>query len=249
MTDPGLIADRGHLQHAIELAQRCPLSRTASSMGVMIIDAEGAVLATGYSRETDPPGHAEQAALVKLTPDDTRLGNATLYSSLESCSTALRDPAAALSSYSLPGLIAATPAVSSGQCISCFHSAFSGASCWSLEPQLFPGSPGQFRCDLVEFCSGVTRQLGSLGRYCRSSPFPRLNPRSTITGVARGVHRYAGTGSSRSGRRIGHTGYARGSRIGCAVPPESICDFPLFQMIRSPSVPAPPGLPLRPGAR
>ena len=61
-------------------------------MGVMIIDAEGAVLATGYSRETDPHDHAEKAALAKLTLDDARLGNATLYSLLESCNTRASRP-------------------------------------------------------------------------------------------------------------------------------------------------------------
>ncbi|MGH8965551.1 MAG: dCMP deaminase, partial [Actinomycetes bacterium] len=75
--------DRGYLRHTIELAQRCPRSRTAFSVGAVIIDADGVVLATGYSRETDPHDHAEEAALAKLTPGDSRLPAATLYSSLE----------------------------------------------------------------------------------------------------------------------------------------------------------------------
>ena len=79
--------ERGHLQHAIELAQCCTQSRTAFSVGAVIIDADGVVLATGYSRETNPHDHAEEAALAKITPDDSRLPAATLYSSLEPCST------------------------------------------------------------------------------------------------------------------------------------------------------------------
>lgn len=53
----------------------------------MIVDAEGAEIARGYSRETDPRVHAEESALSKIDPDDPRLRQATIYSSLEPCST------------------------------------------------------------------------------------------------------------------------------------------------------------------
>ena len=42
-------------------------------------------MATGYSRETSPHNHAEEAALAKIDPADPRLAGATLYSSLEPC--------------------------------------------------------------------------------------------------------------------------------------------------------------------
>ena len=42
-------------------------------------------MATGYSRETSPHAHAEEAALAKIDPADPRLTGATLYSSLEPC--------------------------------------------------------------------------------------------------------------------------------------------------------------------
>lgn len=84
--------DRRYLQDAIELAQRCPVSQTAFSVGAVIVDADGAVLATGYSRETDPHDHAEEVALAKLTIDDPRLRHVTLYSSLEPCSTRASRP-------------------------------------------------------------------------------------------------------------------------------------------------------------
>ncbi|HZA18869.1 MAG TPA: dCMP deaminase [Pseudonocardiaceae bacterium] len=103
MTDSGIDRDRGHLQHAIELAQCCPVSPTAFSVGALIIDAEGSLLATGYSRETDPHDHAEEAALAKLGPDDARLGDATIYSSLEPCSVRASRP------RSCTELILATP--------------------------------------------------------------------------------------------------------------------------------------------
>ncbi len=103
MTGPRIDRDRGHLHHAIELAQRCPPSRTAFSVGAVIVDAENAVLATGYSRETDPHDHAEEAALAKLLSGDARLGEATLYSSLEPCSARASRP------RSCTELILATP--------------------------------------------------------------------------------------------------------------------------------------------
>lgn len=79
--------DRAHLRRAVELAEQCPPSRTAFSVGAVVTDADGAVLAVGWSREIDPHDHAEEAALAKLATDDARLRGATLYSSLEPCST------------------------------------------------------------------------------------------------------------------------------------------------------------------
>lgn len=52
----------------------------------MIVDAAGEPMASGYSRESDPLDHAEEAALAKIAPGDPRLAGATVYSSLEPCS-------------------------------------------------------------------------------------------------------------------------------------------------------------------
>jgi diaminohydroxyphosphoribosylaminopyrimidine deaminase/5-amino-6-(5-phosphoribosylamino)uracil reductase len=103
MTAPMIDRDRRYLQQAIELAEDCPPSRTAFSVGAVIIDANSTVLATGYSREKDPRDHAEEAALAKLTPDDRRLPGATLYSSFEPCSTRASRP------RSCTELVLATP--------------------------------------------------------------------------------------------------------------------------------------------
>ena len=92
MTEPTTGRDREHLQRAIALAQRCPPSATAFSVGAVIVEAHGAVLATGYSREGDPREHAEEAALGKVAPDDRRLAGATIYSSLEPCSVRASRP-------------------------------------------------------------------------------------------------------------------------------------------------------------
>ncbi len=102
MNRPATDLDRAHLRHAIELAHQCPPSRTAFSVGAVITDAAGAVLASGRSRETDPHDHAEEAALAKIAGDG-RLQSATIYSSLEPCSTRASRP------RSCTELILATP--------------------------------------------------------------------------------------------------------------------------------------------
>lgn len=96
--------DQAHLLRAIELGKRCPPSRTAFSVGALIVCRDGVTLATGYSREQDPHEHAEEAALAKLCVDDRRrLKDATIYSSLEPCSTRASRP------RSCTHLILATP--------------------------------------------------------------------------------------------------------------------------------------------
>lgn len=78
-------ADRRWLQYAIALSRRCPPSPVAFCVGAVIVGRDGTVLATGYSRERDPHDHAEEGALGMLSPGDSRLATATLYSSLEPC--------------------------------------------------------------------------------------------------------------------------------------------------------------------
>jgi diaminohydroxyphosphoribosylaminopyrimidine deaminase/5-amino-6-(5-phosphoribosylamino)uracil reductase len=77
-------ADRGWLAEAIELSKCCPPSQTAFSVGAVLVSAAGQVIATGYSRERDPAGHAEEVALAKAGAAG-QLAAATLYSSLEPC--------------------------------------------------------------------------------------------------------------------------------------------------------------------
>jgi 5-amino-6-(5-phosphoribosylamino)uracil reductase len=79
-------ADRHWLALACELAAQCPPSRTAFSVGAVVVAADGTELARGHSREGgDPVVHAEEAALAKIGPADPRLPGATVYSSLEPC--------------------------------------------------------------------------------------------------------------------------------------------------------------------
>jgi riboflavin-specific deaminase-like protein len=78
--------DRHWLRAAIELSRRCPPSPAAFSVGAVIVDAGGRLMAEGWSREGDPHVHAEEAALARVDPGDPRLRTATICSSLEPCS-------------------------------------------------------------------------------------------------------------------------------------------------------------------
>jgi diaminohydroxyphosphoribosylaminopyrimidine deaminase/5-amino-6-(5-phosphoribosylamino)uracil reductase len=77
------------MRHAVELAHRSPESESAFAVGAVIVGDDGAVLAQGWSRDTDPLVHAEESALAKTTAD---LSRATLYSTLEPCSKRAHRP-------------------------------------------------------------------------------------------------------------------------------------------------------------
>ncbi|MEU5958779.1 deaminase [Streptomyces sp. NPDC047525] len=86
MSVPDRDQDLRWMQRAIDLAALCPSAAGAYSVGAVIVGEDGTELATGYSRETDPREHAEEAALAKLPDGDSRLAGATIYSTLEPCS-------------------------------------------------------------------------------------------------------------------------------------------------------------------
>jgi 5-amino-6-(5-phosphoribosylamino)uracil reductase len=81
--------DRELLLQAVELSRRCPPSDRAFSVGAILTDIQGTILATGYSRETEPRDHAEEIALRKAQAADADPRGGTLYSSLEPCSVRL----------------------------------------------------------------------------------------------------------------------------------------------------------------
>jgi pyrimidine deaminase RibD-like protein len=83
--------DQQWLAEAIRLAAKCPPADTAFSVGAILVDAAGEIIATGFSRECDQKDHAEETALAKLDADaglaGTDLSGATIYTSLEPCLT------------------------------------------------------------------------------------------------------------------------------------------------------------------
>src|SRR5690606_25398169 len=78
--------DHRFMHRAIELAKLCPPSSTAYSVGAVIV-ADGAEIATGYSRETDEKVHAGVTVLDTLVPVAPRTARATAYGTLDPCST------------------------------------------------------------------------------------------------------------------------------------------------------------------
>jgi len=74
------------LRAAIEFSRKASPSNTAFSVGCVIANADGTVLARGFSRERGPQSHAEQVAIAKALDDRCDLSAATLYTSLEPCS-------------------------------------------------------------------------------------------------------------------------------------------------------------------
>jgi pyrimidine deaminase RibD-like protein len=78
--------DHELLARAVELARRCPPSASAFSVGALVVDGDGAVLAEGWSRRSDPADHAEESALALLGPGWRAPADTTVYSSLEPCS-------------------------------------------------------------------------------------------------------------------------------------------------------------------
>jgi riboflavin-specific deaminase-like protein len=77
--------DHRFLRWAVELSRLCPPSDSAFSVGAVVVDQDGEVLATGFSREQEEHDHAEEVALRKLGFRDPRLRRATVYSSLVPC--------------------------------------------------------------------------------------------------------------------------------------------------------------------
>lgn len=58
--------DKKHLRDVALLAAKCPSSDTAFSVGALIVSSSLNQEFSGYSRETGPTDHAEQASLIKL---------------------------------------------------------------------------------------------------------------------------------------------------------------------------------------
>jgi diaminohydroxyphosphoribosylaminopyrimidine deaminase/5-amino-6-(5-phosphoribosylamino)uracil reductase len=79
------VTDAHWLRAAIDCSRLSPPAPDHYAVGAVVVGADGRVLATGFTGETDPHYHAEEAALAKLAGVD--LTGATIYSSLEPCTT------------------------------------------------------------------------------------------------------------------------------------------------------------------
>jgi diaminohydroxyphosphoribosylaminopyrimidine deaminase/5-amino-6-(5-phosphoribosylamino)uracil reductase len=92
---PQNATDLRWLREAIALSRCSPESASAFSVGAVLVAADGSVIAIGYSRESDPHDHAEEAALALAAADGADaalLAGATMYTSLEPCRLRLSRP-------------------------------------------------------------------------------------------------------------------------------------------------------------
>ncbi|WP_369215348.1 hypothetical protein [Streptomyces flavofungini] len=78
------MADRGWLAIACRIAAEEPTPGTGLAAGAVVVAADGTELARGRAREGSRE-HAEEAALGALAAAGSRLGGATVYSSLAPC--------------------------------------------------------------------------------------------------------------------------------------------------------------------
>ena len=77
------------LMSAIELSRLCVPSDRAFSVGAILTDAVGEMIASGRSRETGVGVHAEEVAIEKAMRAGRDLRGCTIYSSLEPCNVRL----------------------------------------------------------------------------------------------------------------------------------------------------------------
>ncbi|KAJ1806689.1 hypothetical protein LPJ56_005059 [Coemansia sp. RSA 2599] len=83
------------MKMAIEEGRKCTSVDTAYNVGAVIVNGEGKVISTGYSRQLPGNTHAEQCALSALEEQlgggdlGKALENATMYTTMEPCSKRL----------------------------------------------------------------------------------------------------------------------------------------------------------------
>ncbi|MFI3281720.1 MAG: dihydrofolate reductase family protein [Rikenellaceae bacterium] len=84
-------SDIKHLERAIEISRKCTPSPTSYCVGAVIVTAKGEIF-EGYTHETSSTHHAEQEAVKKAEKAGADLKGATMYSSMEPCSTRASEP-------------------------------------------------------------------------------------------------------------------------------------------------------------
>lgn len=83
--------DESFMLKAVAEAERCEATPSAFSVGAVLLNKSGDVLASGFSRELPGNTHAEQCALMKAeaTHGKECAAGGTMYSTMEPCSTRL----------------------------------------------------------------------------------------------------------------------------------------------------------------
>lgn len=83
--------DITYIMEAIEESKNCPLSKTCYRVGAVIKTRQGKIY-KGYTHETSSTHHAEQEAIQKALQEGVSLEGASIYTSMEPCSTRASEP-------------------------------------------------------------------------------------------------------------------------------------------------------------
>lgn len=83
--------DREYLKQAVELSRQSPQCATSYRVGAIIVTVDQRVYG-GYTHETAPNNHAEEVAITKALADGAVLDGATIYCSMEPCTTRASKP-------------------------------------------------------------------------------------------------------------------------------------------------------------
>ncbi len=83
--------DSVYLRMALELSRNCVKSNSSYSVGAVLVCSDGKVYG-GYTHETNETNHAEEEAILKASKDQAVLAGATMYCTMEPCSTRKSKP-------------------------------------------------------------------------------------------------------------------------------------------------------------
>lgn len=83
--------DRKYMRMAVEESRLCVPSPTCYCVGAVVVTGSGDIY-TGYTHETGHANHAEEEAIAKALAAGADLAGATIYSTMEPCSTRSSKP-------------------------------------------------------------------------------------------------------------------------------------------------------------
>jgi 5-amino-6-(5-phosphoribosylamino)uracil reductase len=83
--------DCHHIMHAMDNSRQCDPHPTRYRVGAVLLTADGRTF-DGYTGETAPENHAEEEAIAKALSDGADMRGATMYSTIEPCTTRKSKP-------------------------------------------------------------------------------------------------------------------------------------------------------------
>ncbi len=91
VSDEDELRDEEYMEIALEVSRQSPPRPSCYRVGAVVVTARGEVF-DGYTLETSPTHHAEQAAIFKAQKAGAELRGATIYATMEPCSERKSEP-------------------------------------------------------------------------------------------------------------------------------------------------------------